>query len=631
MIRITFRRTPMTWLMHAAMAVIVVGALLTHLCGVDGTVTLTEQGEAAVRFDTSSEKSGGTFPFGVRLEGTDIDTYPGTSTPMDFRSSLCFTDTAGGEVIGRAETAMNRVVVFRGWRFCQSAMGPVTATFTVSHDPWGTGTTYAGYALGTIGLVGFLFQRRTLWRAALRGARSLRRATAVLLLAAAFTSTLGAAERALPAMQRPLARNLGRAYVLWNDRICPLQTMARDVTIRLYGDDTYRGLTAEQVLSGWLFYYDEWLSDYRVSHPDAGSDCMDLTEWLGTGGAFRIYPYQTADGTVEWLSLSGRRPSRMDIDQWRFMQTTMPEMSRLVRHGRNIAANDLVTLLISRQRRYAPPGTLPGEMRMGCERFYNEWVRLRPLAIGLVVMALAGLWYGMRRPGNGQPLWMTVAAGAVTLWLCAVLWLRGYVGGHLPLADGHETMLAMSAVAMAGAAVVSRRESVPGAALILVGGMALMVAVMGEKNPRISHLMPVLNSVWLSVHVMLVMTSYALCALMSVLGTVWLLAGSHVETRRIIDAWNRVILYPAVASLALGIMAGAVWANQSWGRYWGWDPKETCALVTLLVYALPLHTAAVGWLRAPRRYNLYLMLAILAVLFTYFGANWLMPGLHSYA
>lgn len=169
-------------------------------------------------------------------------------------------------------------------------------------------------------------------------------------------------------------------------------------------------------------------------------------------------------------------------------------------------------------------------------------------------------------------------------------------------------------------------------ALVLVSAMALMVAGMASKTPRIGSLMPVLASHLLSVHVMVIMCAYVMFLLMAVLSTIALLC--HDQSRRIeLARFNRIILTPSVASLAIGIMIGAVWANQSWGRYWGWDPKETCALIMLLVYSLPLHwgVAKLSCFRRPIFFHRYILLALLTVIFTYFGANFLIPGLHSYA
>ncbi len=143
--------------------------------------------------------------------------------------------------------------------------------------------------------------------------------------------------------------------------------------------------------------------------------------------------------------------------------------------------------------------------------------------------------------------------------------------------------------------------------------------------------MPVLASPLLSIHVLLVMASYALLAAIAILSGVALGVGASTPRGSAVARLCALLLYPGVFLLAAGIFVGAVWANQSWGRYWGWDPKETWALVTLLVYAFPLHGSSFPLLRRPRVLCLYLLLAFLSVLMTYFGVNHLLSGLHSYA
>ena len=127
---------------------------------------------------------------------------------------------------------------------------------------------------------------------------------------------------------------------------------------------------------------------------------------------------------------------------------------------------------------------------------------------------------------------------------------------------------------------------------------------------------------------MLVMTSYALFFLMAIVAAKSLVNAGKARSEGV--ALNHVLLAPAVFLLAGGIFVGAIWANQSWGRYWGWDPKETCALITMLIYALPLHTGSVSFLRKDKGFSIYIMIAFLSVIFTYFGANYLFSGLHSY-
>jgi ABC-type transport system involved in cytochrome c biogenesis permease subunit len=202
----------------------------------------------------------------------------------------------------------------------------------------------------------------------------------------------------------------------------------------------------------------------------------------------------------------------------------------------------------------------------------------------------------------------------------------------MPLSNGYETMIVMAWLSLVVAVVVekvNRRLPMVNAAGMIVAGLALMVALMGRSGATVSHLMPVLASPLLSIHVLLVMASYSLFAIIALLSA----SSLFHHNREVADcqsgrltATANMLLYPAVFLLAAGIFVGAIWANQSWGRYWGWDPKETWALITLLIYAYPLHATFSG-----KQQNIYLLVAFLSVLMTYFGVNYLLSGMHSYA
>lgn len=158
---------------------------------------------------------------------------------------------------------------------------------------------------------------------------------------------------------------------------------------------------------------------------------------------------------------------------------------------------------------------------------------------------------------------------------------------------------------------------------LLLGGCLFYVCV-GRRAP----LIPVLNSPLLYVHVSLIMVSYTLLAFMLVNGILALCLPRKAYGLMML---SRLLLYPAVFLLGLGIFVGAVWANVSWGRYWAWDPKEVWALITFMVYGLPFHTHSLARFRKPKFLHIYLIVAFLTVLMTYFGVNFFLGGMHSYA
>ena len=235
----------------------------------------------------------------------------------------------------------------------------------------------------------------------------------------------------------------------------------------------------------------------------------------------------------------------------------------------------------------------------------------------LSFLALSGN-YRLRR-GSSFALWSAWILSALCL---AMQWI---LSGHIPLSNTYETLLFAVWILELLIALGCRRDMMlQGIAMTFAAALALVAFLVEEKSGN-THLMPVLNSPWLSIHVSLVMTSYALLGLTFVAAATALLSPSRAPRMQRISL---AALYPAQWLLGLGIITGSIWANISWGRYWSWDPKETLALVTFLVYALPLH-GNLAIIRTPRRFHIYMLLAILSVAMTYFGVN-LLPSLHSY-
>ena len=676
-------RQPATFLLHAALLVILLGGAATRLTGQRGTMHL-RQGEPPV--DTFVTDGGGEarMPFALALEQFQLQYYTGSTAPMDFVSTLSVSD---GGTLQPGTVSMNRVFKHRHYRFYQSAYdgdGRGT-TLAVSHDPWGIGITYAGYALLLAAMGAFFFQRgstfRRLWHhPALRGG-----ASALFILLG--TNALHASDTPPRTLPREVAAQAGELYIYYNDRICPLQTLARDFTLKLCGRPTYRGLTAEQVFTGWFFYYDQWRDEPMIKLKGAeiraalgvegrtarladfftptgykldAAACTDgqtlplrqveeanekanLASMAAAGSLWRIYPHRDAEGRVSWYSLADRLPADMTEDEWLFIRQSMNYVAEQVAARQWDEVSTILSKIKTYQRRVAED-VLPADLRFEAEWAYNGWHHTRPLGMSCAAVGLMawGLYvWSLVRPGREERMrsrmWSALAwlLGAVGVYLGTVIAMRGYVEGHVPLSNGFETMQFMAWCCVPLALILRRRWPLALPLGWLVCGLALLVAMLGESNPPITQLMPVLASPLLSVHVAVIMLAYVLLAFVMLNGVTALAlhlsrpdAGAEVERMQVV---SRLMLYPAVFLLAAGIFVGAVWANVSWGRYWGWDPKEVWALITLLVYAAPLHAGSMACFRRPVFFHGYCAVAFLAVLVTYFGVNFLLGGLHGYA
>lgn len=661
------------FLIHIALLLILAGAAVTHFSSLQGSIRL-DMHAPSDRFikSGSADSAACALPFRLRLDSLCVKYYPGTATPADYQSYLSIIHPDGET--RRSVVSMNNILSVSGYRFYQSAIGDSHSLLSVCHDPWGIAITYAGYILLALSMTIFLFSRRSRFRTLLRSL-----AVALLLLLPSGAYAADAPLRpAPPTIQKGLADSMGRLLVLHNGRVAPLQSLARDFCIAVCGSDSYRGMTAEQVLAGWLFYYDSWvdepmiqikgdrlhsllgtdaghvaLSDfYRNGRflPDSGSETdradrnvaraiavSGMISRVCTGSDIKIFPYRHDDGPTEWLSWTDTRPADMSLDEWKFVRGSMEYIAREIFHGRNIAANEAIGRIALRQSEILGGDFGPDSLPYKAERFYNRFSRPLPLAVCLLVAGL-GVFFIFIAEETGRKMHKAVWTGVFLLSIAALCYvasliaLRWIIGGHLPLADGHDTMMAVAFSSLLLPLLLWRRLRVLRPGALIVAGLAVMVAVMADKSPAVTLLMPVLQSPLLSVHVMLVMLSYTLLALIAFnsIAGICMLRRLPLASRRLADI-SGFLLYPALFLLAAGIFTGAVWANVSWGRYWGWDPKETWALITFIIYSLPLHSASFPALASAKGTHIYLAAAFLSVLTTYFGVNFFLPGLHSYA
>ena len=668
-----------TFMLHISFAVILFGAYTTWRWGMQGRVHL-RVGEVVENFtiEDGGEKE---FPFSLKLSDFELKYYDGTFAPMDYISHLEIVDSR--EKI-EGKVSMNNILSYRHYRLYQAGYDRdgKGATLIVSHDPWGIGITYAGYALLLLSMLAFFVQPHSRFRALLRHPALKRVAVVALLLLCSATVS---AETILPrTLPRDVAERFGDLNIYYNNRICPLQTFAKDFTTKLYGKSSYRGLTAEQVIAGWLFFCDDWvrepmikikggetkqllgiegryarMTDFASStegyklesalrngvegnrrNVEAANEKFSLASMLAMGNLLKIYPYRNAEGVVTWYSLADKLPAEMPYEQQLFIGHSLEIVAEkivLKKYEEIVLFIDKMALY---QAREAGEG-MPSKWRIKAEKIYNCANFNRPLAmacisLGIVLFLLFCLCSSLR---TGEVRWLNrllaIGLGFIWLYLTLQIALRWIVSDHIPLSNGFETMQFMAWCCALASIMGMQKFRIALPFGYLLCGFTLLVAMMGEASPRITQLMPVLQSPLLSIHVVVIMIAYTLLAFTMLNGVMALILRytkrdykAEVEYLQIV---SNIILYPAVFLLAIGIFVGAVWANISWGRYWGWDPKEVWALITMMTYAISLHTSSIGKFRTPIFFHTFMIVAFLTVLITYFGVNFLLGGMHSYA
>ena len=311
-------------------------------------------------------------------------------------------------------------------------------------------------------------------------------------------------------------------------------------------------------------------------------------------------------------------------------------------------ANKAVDKLQSYQEQYGSE-IIPSESRIKAEIFFNHakiFDRLTPVYLlsGLVLLCFifAKMVKSTLRIGMVTKIVLGINFVAFVIHT-AGLGLRWYISTHAPWSDGYESMIYIAwAIALAG--IFFSRQSVVSLALTsILTGVTLFVAHLSWMDPQITNLVPVLKSYWLNIHVSVITASYGFLGLCSLLGfftLILFILRNKTKTKRneeidrnIVEATriNEMAMILGLSLLTVGNFLGGVWANESWGRYWGWDPKETWALVSILFYAAVVHFRFIPKLNTPFAFAVASTVTFASIIMTYFGVNFYLSGMHSYA
>ena len=689
-------------LLHASFIVILAGALLTHLTARRGMLHLRQGEETSQYADTEMKLR--PLPFTLRLDSFEVCYHEGTASAMDYVSRVTVKD---GHQEEQHTISMNSILSHSGVRLYQNSydMDGRGSVLTVNSDPWGIPLTYLGYAMLFFSLLFMLIDPKGAFRRLLRDPL-LKKGTFILLMAILpFNSVFGETKDMPPTLSRELADKMGHLLVNYNDRICPLQTFAIDFTKKLCGKKSYKGLSAEQVLSGWLFYGDKWnqepmlkvkgsellaklstdspislnslfdpIQGYKlgplVSESQHGvedalhkqarqlDDKLMLIMELRQGLLLKLFPYTDSHGT-HWYAPTDSIPDTVESEHKKYITEVFSRLYQDVLDGKESRIEAYFDKMGEYQR-MSGGTSIPSDTCIRAERLYNSIPFATILFMVCLTMGFLTLGYFMRRlvksKGQGargkeqedtdkrrgaERLFLAVSLGVMVvcflaLTLCLVL--RWIIRGTVPMGNGYETMLLMSWLILLASMMAYRRFRIVLTFGFLLAGFFLLVAHISDMDPQISHLMPVLQSPLLSIHVSIIMMSYALLALTFICGltamALRLLNKNEKQRDEQIAALallSKLFLHPAMTALGLGIFIGAIWANVSWGQYWSWDPKETWALITFMLYAVALHERSLPAFRRPMAYHIYMVLAFLSILMTYFGVNYLLGGMHSYA
>lgn len=685
--------------LHLSFIIILLGALLTHVSAKRGMIHL-RIGQPTDTYMAQDEEQGmkeEKLPFSLCLQKFEAKMHDGTNAVADYSSKFTVID---GDDKSEGEVSMNNIYSHRSYRLYQSSYdedgkGSVLA---INADPYGIPVTYTGYALLFISLVWMLFDPKGGYRKLLKSPL-LKKGVLMtaLILSMGNIQTLHA-ESATGNLQNAVlpketAEKFGELHILYNDRICPVQTFALDFCKKIYGARSYQGLTAEQVLSGWVFYGNTWANEpfikiksgemkTAMNLPDYASlntffnremggytigqyvqeyyngqqdkfhqqaadidGKIQIIMELREGISLKVLPYTftknvkaTKDhsfikaGTTTWFSPVDKLPQAVEHQHALYIRNVFSLLNGDVKAGNTSRVNEFFVKM-KKYQEVSSGNSLPTATQYKAERINNAFPFATILFMANLTLGFIALFYTIyrmtkKREIKALNIALPILLGVSFLALTFGLALRWIISGNIPMSNGYESMLTVAWFVMLISILMQLRIRIVMVFGFLISGFFLLVSHINQMDPAIGQMMPVLNSPLLSIHVSIIMMSYALLSLTFICGIMGICLRSHGEE---LQALSRIFLYPALTTMGFGIFIGAIWANVSWGNYWSWDSKETWALITFMIYAVVVHTQSLPVFRKPLVYHIYITLAFLSIAMTYFGVNYFLTGMHSYA
>jgi ABC-type transport system involved in cytochrome c biogenesis permease subunit len=661
---------------HLALVVIFAGAVLTYLFKIEGQVPLWE-GESAGAI-TQGTGDGRTtevaLPFRLRLDAFEIDTYPGTRRPAMFRSRVTVLDPARGRTVPGV-IQMNRPLAYGGFRFFQSSYrtedGREMSVLSAARDP-GQPVVFVGYALLVGGMIVVFGTRLAVARRRIVGpaadevpqrvgpaasaARTRARprvktktAAAVLLgiLAAAAGQAAHVPDAAVVARLRGLA-------VQHDGRTMPFETQAREAVWKVTGLRAWPGIDPVAMAAGWSFDAGGWMGQPVVKVGDRA-----LAEAIGLPSGTRWASYETLEGSSALQELTRRAFAQQEAEV---------KLSSLEKHalalyerlqvldeafrgaailavpaaGSNDAwspapVSDAAGLAAFGERLRAGevPPHYPSAAAIRRELRYDA---ARPTRLAWLLLLPAAVAAALTQARDRFRLRLLAGAG-VALGFAAMTWglaVRWQIAGRIPASNMYESMLFLGwGVGLFGVVALLLRQRLLVANAAGMGALAMMLADLLPIDGFIHPVAPVLaGTPWLAIHVPIIVVSYSVLAMATGLAHLVLGAAIFAPARRdLTERWSQLLYwYLHVGSILLiaGILTGSIWAASSWGRYWGWDPKEVWSLVAFLAYMAILHARFDGQVRS-FGVAAWSILAFWTILMTYLGVNFVLAsGLHAY-
>lgn len=370
---------------------------------------------------------------------------------------------------------------------------------------------------------------------------------------------------------------------------------------------------------------------------------LNVCFMIFNGDMLKILP-NAYNPNIPWYSPTSKIANMPEADSI-FLKTVIPAYLAALADGNIKQADELLAGIADYQKKFGA-SIIPAESRINFEILYNKMAIFNNLSrmygiLGVLLIML--LFVEMFKPSKGLKYVINFFIVLVVIGFVFQtfgLAIRWYISGHAPWSNGYESMIYISWITLLAGLIFASGSKMTIAATTILSSIILMVAHLSWMDPEVTNLVPVLKSYWLTIHVSVITASYGFLALSAILGMMNLLLMIMKSRKNAIKMDSKINELTAINErsvmiglylLTIGTFLGGVWANESWGRYWGWDPKETWALVSVLVYSFIAHMHYMPGLKSKYAYNFATLFSLSVILMTYFGVNYYLSGLHSYA
>ena len=635
-----------------------------------------------------------TLPFSIRCNDFILEKYPGTENPSSYASEVTLLDPANS-VEMNYRIFMNNILNYDGFRFFQSSFDPdeMGTYLSVNHDSWGTWITYVGYIFLTLGLIFSLLDRKSRFRTLIsklnagfvllilisfttlaQSGTSISREHATKfgsLLVQDYNGRVKPLNSYTAEIFRKLAKkeslfDLSSDQLFLSMMLNP-SAWTKEKIIKIPDSPELKSLLGVQ---DDMINYDSFFTpdgSYKLEQQvrtsqmknpkDQGTfdkallkvdEKLNILNMVFNGNMIRIFPQESSNmGT--WLSAYDLQKEET-ATQFHQVKDLLVNYLTAVQQGGDSGDFSEADAILNQMKAYQVLNggeQLPSEFKIKAELLLNRLNIFNRLigffAIMSLLLTASFLYFTIKlNPTKSKKLVQ------ISFWLIGIafvlysvgLGLRWYISGRAPWSNGYESMIYIGWTTLLGGLFFSRKSLGGLAATCTLGFIILLVASMSWLDPEITPLVPVLKSYWLTIHVSLEAGSYgflllgAVISMMNLLLMVFTTSKNIVVVKRSIRELtmiSEITLLVGLTMVSIGTYLGGVWANESWGRYWGWDAKETWALVTILVYSFILHMRFIPKLQGVFAYNFATLFGFATVIMTYLGVNYYLSGLHSYA